>query len=82
MFVLAGILFPPYNDNPFSIITSIVVITAPILIISVSLTFLNLSTFLNVLLIVFFYIVIIIFSIQGLINLKRSFMHENGIHNI
>lgn len=81
MFSLAGILFPPYNDNPFSVITSIVVVTAPVLIIGVAFTFLNLSTFLNVLLIIFFFIVIILFSVQGLINLQRSFRHENDVYS-
>lgn len=76
IFVLAGILFPPYNDNPFSVVTSILVVTVPILTLSISLAFLNLGLLMNSLLIFFFYIVIILFSVHGLINLKRSFRHE------
>lgn len=76
IFVLAGILFPPYNDNPFSVVTSIIVVTLPIFIISIALSFLNLGLLLNSLLILFFYIVIILFSVQGLINIKRGLKNE------
>jgi len=80
IFVLAGILFPPYHDNPFSVITSIAVVTIPILVIGISLTFLNLNLWLNISIVIFFYIVIVLFSIQGLINMKRGFRHETFIH--
>ncbi|MBT2617765.1 MULTISPECIES: hypothetical protein [unclassified Bacillus (in: firmicutes)] len=81
IFVLAGILFPPYNDNPFSVVTSIIVVTVPVFIISIALSFLNLGLLLNSLLILFFYIVIILFSIQGLINIKRSLKNEKDVYN-
>lgn len=78
LFVLAGILFPPYHDNPFSVITSMAVVTIPILVIGISLTFLNLDTWLNISIVIFFYIVIVLFSIQGLMNMKRSFRYETS----
>ncbi|WP_335870944.1 hypothetical protein [Bacillus sp. 2205SS5-2] len=78
IFVLAGILFPPYNDNPFSVLTSITIVTIPVLVIGISLTFLNLGNLLNSLFFFLFYVVIILFSIQGLINLKRSFRSEKN----
>lgn len=81
IFILAGILFPPYHDNPFSVVTSITVVTAPVLIIGLSLAFLNLGVLINILLMIFFYIVIILFSIQGLINLKGSFRNEKSIYS-
>lgn len=79
MFILAGILFPPYNDNPFSVVTSILVVMIPILVIGICLTFLNLSLRLNIMILLFFYLVIVSFSIQGLINLKRSYRNEKII---
>jgi hypothetical protein len=81
IFILAGILFPPYNDNPFSVVTSITVVTVPVLVIGISFAFLNLGMLLNILFIVFFYIVIILFSVQGLINLKRSFRNEKDVYS-
>ncbi|HSH23920.1 MAG TPA: hypothetical protein VLA13_00060 [Massilibacterium sp.] len=77
IFVMAGILFPPYHDNPFSVVTSVAVVTIPILVISISLTFLHLSVWWNIAILIFFYFVIIQFSIQGLTNLKRRFRNEN-----
>ncbi|WP_411954318.1 hypothetical protein ACKXGF_14055 [Alkalibacillus sp. S2W] len=80
IFVLAGILFPPYNDNPFSVITSIAVVTIPILVIGISLTFLNLDLWLNIGTLIFFYTVIVLFSVQGLNNMKRGFRNETFVH--
>lgn len=74
--VMAGIIFPPYDDNPFSVITSVLVITVPTLVLGIAFTFLNLSVAMNIVIILFFYYVIIRFSIQGLINLRRGFRHE------
>ncbi|WP_277678072.1 hypothetical protein [Gracilibacillus dipsosauri] len=79
IFVLAGILFPPYNDNPFSVITSIAVVMIPILVIGISLTFMNLGLWMNIAILIFFYLVMILFSIQGLINLRRSFRNEKFV---
>src|SRR5699024_7958250 len=56
IFVLAGILFPPYHDNPFSVITSIAVVTIQFLVIGFSFTFLNLNLFLNISIEIFFFI--------------------------
>lgn len=76
IFVLAGILFPPYNDNPFSVITSIAVVTIPILVIGISLSFLNLGLVINIVFLGFFYIVTMMFSIEGLNNLERTYKNE------
>ncbi|WP_217587598.1 hypothetical protein [Lentibacillus saliphilus] len=76
IFVMAGILFPPYHDNPFSVVTSVAVVTIPIFIIGISLTFLNLNLLWNVAIMILFYFVIIHFSIQGLTHLKRGVRNE------
>jgi hypothetical protein len=76
LFIMAGILFPPYHDNPFSVITSVIVVTIPILIIGISVTFLNLGIEWNIAIFIFFYLVMIQFSIQGLINLRRGVRNE------
>gem|GEM_PF-2609495 len=81
LFVMAGILFPPYEDNPFSIITSILVITVPILLSAVALSFLNMGTLVNASMIVIFYILVIFFSVQGLINLRKGVRYENDSTN-
>jgi len=74
---MTGILFPPYNDNPFSVVTSMVVVIIPILVIGISLSFLNLGLIKNVAIMIFFYFVVVQFSIQGLHNLKRSERYED-----
>lgn len=76
VFIMAGILFPPYDDNLFSIVTSIVVITIPILIIGISLSFLNLGSLPNIIILILFYLIVVHFSVQGLSNLKRGSRNE------
>ncbi len=71
MIVMAGILFPPYNDNPFSVITSAIVVIVPIFVLGLSLTILNLGVGWNIGILIFTYIVIVEFSIQGLKNIHR-----------
>lgn len=78
IFVMAGILFPPYNDNPFSVITSILVITVPVLLSAVVVSLMNVGIIGNLILILIFYFFVVYFSIQGLVNLKKGVRYENG----
>src|SRR5699024_12797469 len=78
---MAEILVPPYEHNPLSIITSILVITVPILLSAVALSFLNMGTLVNASMIVIFYILVIFFSVQGLINLRKGVRYENDSTN-
>lgn len=76
LLTLVGILFPPYNDNPFSIITSLIIVSIPVLFIIITLTFLNLSLVLNVIVFIILFGFILIFSIIALYNAEKRYKNE------
>ncbi|WP_025027082.1 hypothetical protein [Caldalkalibacillus mannanilyticus] len=82
LLILVGILFPPYNDNPFSVFTSFLFLLISVLTIGLTLVFLNLGQLLTVFIMIVFYSIVILFSIQGLINLQRSYKNEKSIFSI
>lgn len=78
LLTLVGILFPPYNDNPFSIITSLIIIAIPVLFIVTTLTFLNLSLMLNLIVFITLFIFILLFSIIALYNAEKRYKNEKN----
>ncbi|MEJ7542837.1 hypothetical protein [Staphylococcus intermedius] len=74
--VMGGVLFPPYNDNPFSIITSLVVISIPLLFILVFIALLNLNLVLNIIVFVTMFIFVIYFSILALNYTEKRYRNE------
>ncbi|PCF64401.1 hypothetical protein B5C02_12145 [Staphylococcus pseudintermedius] len=74
--VLGGILFPPYNDNPFSIIVSFLIISVPLIFILVVVTFLNLSFILNTIVFIAMLVFIIYFSILALNHTEKRYRNE------
>ncbi|WP_194750560.1 hypothetical protein [Staphylococcus chromogenes] len=74
--VMGGILFPPYNDNPFSIITSLVIISIPLLFILVFTALLNLNLILNIIVFIVMFIFIIYFSIIALKHIEKRYRNE------
>jgi len=72
LFTLMGILFPPYDDNPFSVITSLIIIFTISIVLLLGLGILQLSNFQNTLIIFFIFIVIVYFSILGLSKIKEE----------
>ncbi|MGW9965531.1 hypothetical protein [Staphylococcus hominis] len=74
--VMGGILFPPYNDNPFSIITSLVIISIPLLFILVFIALLNLNLILNIIVFITMFIFVIYFSILALKYTEKRYRNE------
>lgn len=72
LFTLVGILFPPYDDNPFSVIISFVIIFTIIIVLAIGIAILQLSTTQNFIFVGFIFFVIIYFSIFGLKKIREE----------
>ena len=66
LFTLMGILFPPFDDNPFSVITSFIIIFTISMVLLLGLGFLQLTIYQYSLIVFIIFMVIISFSLLGL----------------
>lgn len=78
LLLMLGILLPPYKDNPFTVLTSIIIISVPIVFIVTATELLNLGFITNVLIYALLIIFAIIFSVYGLKILEKRFKYEKN----
>ncbi|HDJ2906004.1 TPA: hypothetical protein PP875_002609 [Staphylococcus aureus] len=74
--VMAGILFPPYNDNPFSILVSLIIISVPLLFILLIIILFNLGLKIIFGIFIAMFIFVICFSILALKNTEKRSRNE------
>lgn len=77
--IMVGILMPPYEDNPFTVLTSLIIISVPIVFIFTVLAILNLGIVINVSIYLLMLSFTIFFSIYGLKISEKRDKHEESI---